>query len=158
MLLPPQLPLPPFKMKKPFATNLSWKKGQYHNYNSYGSISIQSTVWSETLFFNYNTSSYLYVYSLVDSLDQSETLPSLCTFPDPSLRAPSLDSDASSSTHRPPTEKGYKSDEVDNVVVTSLKGIQERWTRKDADKLQSQLALMDEEGHFGHQVAASVHN
>ena len=98
---------------------------------------------------------------LVDRVDEAEhsvSLPSMSTF-ESSSRAVSVESDASASTHKPPTKrrKGNKDDEVDSAIITSLKGIQERWIQKDAEAdKQARVTHMDEEGHFGNQVAATL--
>ena len=73
---------------------------------------------------------------------------------------PSCSSDSSSravSTEpdvlcRPPS-KERKGDDVDKAIVESLKTMQDRWSRKDTENSQ---ATLDEEGHFGHQVAATL--
>ena len=85
----------------------------------------------------------------MDPAHQSVTVhPPLSTSPARADTPPREDSDASS-IHRPfaKKQKCSKGDEVDDVIVSSLKSIQERWIRKDAEahkqaQMQSQQTWM----------------
>lgn len=74
------------------------------------------------------------------------------------VKSPSIASTSSSSalSTEPEVSKNVRKRkvyDVDKEIVSSLKCIQERWSRRDADSKQIPL---DEEGHFGNQVAATL--
>ena len=76
----------------------------------------------------------------------------------PSSRATSVDTSVSSLEKQPPTQrrKGCKGDDVDAVIIQSLKGSQERWAQKVTQEEEGKSLMNDEEGHFGMQVAATL--
>ena len=96
---------------------------------------------------------YYFKYSIVE-LDV--TTPSQSS--SPSSRVTSVDTSVSSLEKQPPTKrrKGCKGDDVDAVIIQSLKGIQERWPQKETQEEERKSLMNDEEGYFGMQVAATL--
>ena len=106
-----------------------------------------------------------YTYSMVDNSEKSVNISSTsisprdessleptCTSNSRAQSTSSLDSDG----YKQPAKKRkvHKGDDVDDAIIQTLKSIQERNAQQD--EVDKQAQILDEEAHFGNQVAATL--